>query len=171
MNRKLIIPILAWLWLMCWPFSGYASDLQGRVVGISDGDTIKVLVWGNQLKIRLSGIDCPEKGQPFGRKGTDFTRRLAAGKDVKLKIVTRDRYGRLVAEVILPDGRVLNHELVKAGYAWWYRKYAAGDRVLASLEAEARLKKRGLWSESEPVPPWDWRRNPKGAGKAIGAPP
>lgn len=69
-----------------------------------------------------------------------------------------DRYGRLVGEVLLPDGRNLNHELVRAGMAWWYRRYAQEDTTLAQLEAEARAARRGLWRDPHPVPPWEWRR-------------
>jgi micrococcal nuclease len=70
----------------------------------------------------------------------------------------KDRYGRSVADVTLPDGRSLNREMVRGGIAWWYRKYAANDQVLARLEAEARQAKRGLWSQADPKPPWEWRQ-------------
>ncbi len=69
-----------------------------------------------------------------------------------------DRYGRTVGEVLLPDGQVLNHELLRVGFAWWYRKYAPEDDTLKQLEAEARQAKRGLWADAEPVPPWEWRK-------------
>lgn len=69
-----------------------------------------------------------------------------------------DRYGRTIADVILPDGRSLNHQMVREGMAWWYRAVVPGDRELERLEAEARAAKRGLWSQPHPVPPWDWRR-------------
>src|SRR5207245_4123938 len=95
------------------------ADFSGRVVGISDGDTIKVLHNGRAEKIRLHGIDCPEKGQPFGTKAKQFTSEMAFGKTVTLHVTDMDRYGRTVADVILPDGRVLNRELVAAGLAWW----------------------------------------------------
>ncbi len=68
-----------------------------------------------------------------------------------------DRYGRTVAEVLLPDGRSLNREQVKAGFAWWYRRYAPDDDTLAQLEADAKAAKRGLWADADPVPPWEWR--------------
>ncbi len=68
-----------------------------------------------------------------------------------------DRYGRTIADVILPDGRVLNRELVRAGFAWWYRRYAPEDETLEQLECEARGARRGLWADAEPVPPWEWR--------------
>jgi hypothetical protein len=70
-----------------------------------------------------------------------------------------DRYGRTVALVVLPDGRTLNHELVRSGFAWWYQKYAPADTTLEQLEAEARATRRGLWSQASPIPPWDWRKH------------
>ena len=76
---------------------------------------------------------------------------------VTVREVDKDRYGRTVAEVSLPDGRSLNREMVRAGMCWWYRAYAPADRDLAALEAEAKAAKRGLWSQSGAVPPWDWR--------------
>ena len=82
---------------------------------------------------------------------------VAAQRTVTVQVVTTDRYGRTVGEVVLPDGRSLNQELVRAGYAWWYRKYS-DDAVLEALEAEARGARRGLWAELDPVPPWAWRR-------------
>ena len=78
---------------------------------------------------------------------------------------TTDRYGCLVGEVLLPDGRSLNQELVKAGMAWWYRQYAPNDATLAQLEAEARTAKRGLWADTHPVPPWEWRKGNRRAAR------
>jgi hypothetical protein len=77
---------------------------------------------------------------------------------VTVVVHTIDRYGRLVGEVLLPDGRSLNRELVRTGLAWWYRPYAPNDPTLAQLEAEARTAKRGLWADAQPVPPWQWRK-------------
>ena len=133
------------------------ADFSGRVVGISDGDTIKVLHDGKAERIRLNGIDCPEKAQPFGTKAKQFTSAMVFGKDVTIQVKDTDKYGRTVADVILPDGRSLNRELVAAGLAWWYRKYSK-DESLGQLEAEAKTAKRGLWADPEPVPPWEWRR-------------
>ncbi len=134
-----------------------AADFTGRVVGVSDGDTIMVLHNGKGERIRLHGIDCPEKRQAFGNKAKQFTSELVFSKTVTVTVLDVDRYGRTVGEVILPDGPVLNHELVKAGLAWWYRMYAPDDGTLAQLEADAKAGKRGLWADAEPVPPWAWR--------------
>jgi micrococcal nuclease len=140
----------------------YAADYPAKVVGVTDGDTLTVLTARNtQVRIRLAGIDAPEAGQDFGTRAKQAASSLAFGKAVTISERDTDRYGRTVAEVILPDGRSLNREMVGQGMAWWYRKYAANDTVLARLEAEARRERRGLWTEPGPVPPWDWR---KGAG-------
>ena len=146
----------ALLWLLL-PAIVLAASFTGKVVQVSDGDTLQVLRDGRAEKVRLAGIDCPELNQPFGQAAKRFVLQVAAQQTVTVQIVTTDRYGRTVGEVVLPDGRSLNQELVRAGYAWWYRKYS-DDAVLEALEAEARLARRGLWAEVDPVRPWDWRR-------------
>lgn len=136
----------------------FAGSFTGRVVSVSDGDTIVILRPGNiQEKVRLAEIDCPEKGQPFGQAAKRKTGDLVSGKTVSVEFRTTDRYGRTVGEVFLPDSSSLNRELVRSGYAWWYRQYSE-DESLGVLEAEARGARRGLWSEPNPVPPWEWRR-------------
>ncbi len=135
-----------------------AADFTGRVVGVSEGDTITVLSKGKPVRIRLHGIDCPEKRQAFGKRAKQFTSRVVYGKEVRVKDLGQDRYRRTIAEVLLSDGRSLNRELVKAGFAWWYRKYAPEDEVLAQLERDARDAKRGLWADAKPIPPWQWRK-------------
>ena len=112
---------------------------------------------GEGERIRLHGIDCPEKRQAFGKKAKQFTSGLVFGKTVTVQDHGRGRYGRTIGEVRLPVGQVLNHELVSAGLVWWYRKYAPDDDTLKQLEAEARQAKRGLWVEPNPMPPWEWR--------------
>lgn len=151
------------LLLACWPVTALAADFAARVVGISDGDTLTVLTAEKQpVKVRLHGIDAPETGQDFGTRAKQAASELAFGQQVTVREVDKDRYGRTVAEVILPNGRSLNRELVRAGYAHWYRQYAPDDRELASLEAEAKAAKRGLWAQPGAVPPWEWR-----SGKSI----
>jgi micrococcal nuclease len=138
--------------------AGLAQDFTGRVVGISDGDTITVRHDGRGEKIRLNGIDCPERGQAFGHRAKQFTSGLAFGKEVNVQIKGQDRYGRTIADVILPDGRILNREIVRAGFAWWFRRYAPKDTELERLESEAREAKRGLWIDPNLIPPWEWRK-------------
>jgi endonuclease YncB( thermonuclease family) len=117
-----------------------------------------VLEKDNVLKIRLRGIDCPEKGQAFGKQAKLLTAQLAFGKTVTIKEQGQDRYGRMIADVILPDKTSLSCDLVKAGYAWWYRRYAPDDVQLAALESEARAKHIGIWSVASATPPWQFRQ-------------
>ncbi|MHB8709372.1 MAG: thermonuclease family protein [Desulfuromonadales bacterium] len=135
------------------------APLEGRVIHVSDGDTVVVLTSGREeVKIRLHGIDCPEAKQPFGQAAKRQTLALAADKEVTVIPMDTDRYGRTVGEVILPDSTSLNKALVATGYAWWYQKYAPRDAELAALEAEARKHRRGLWADSTSIPPWEWRK-------------
>lgn len=162
--------ILLLLFLAVWPLPALAADYTAKVVGITDGDTLTVLTAEKrQVKVRLHGIDAPESGQDFGSRAKQEASELAFGKQVTVRPVDTDRYGRTVAEVILPDGKSLNREMVRGGMAWWYRKYAPGDRELAGLEAEAEAARRGLWAQPGPVAPWEWRK-PKMAnsGQVVG---
>jgi endonuclease YncB( thermonuclease family) len=159
MPRRIFLPIF--LSLILFPPTIAFADFSGRVVGVTDGDTIKVMHDGKAEKIRLHGIDCPEKTQPFGTKAKQFTSAMVFGKDVTIHLTDTDKYGRTVGDVILPDGRVLNRELIAAGLAWWYRKYSK-DASLERLEEEARSAKRGLWADPDSVPPWCWRKQQKG---------
>ena len=135
----------------------FAADFTGNVVAVTDGDTISVLHNGKAERIRLNGIDCPEKAQPYGHKAKEAASALVFGKDVTLQTHGADKYGRTIGDVILPDGRNVNQELVREGMCWWYRKFAPGDATLERLETEAREAKRGLWADPHPVPPWEWR--------------
>lgn len=150
-----------------WPFvlimlcASMACAWQGKCVGVADGDTIAVLHAKQAEKIRLHGVDCPEKTQAYGTRAKQFTAALVFGKVVTVDPVNTDRYGRTVARVKCPDGRSLNALLVQAGMAWWYRQYDPHNQTLAALEKQARAKQLGLWAEASPTPPWDYRR---GAG-------
>ena len=105
---------------------------------------------------RLKDIDCPEKKQPFGQKAKQLTSTLVFGKTVTVVPSEKGRYRRTIGDVFLPNGANLSYELVKAGLAWWYHRYS-DDVVLAALELEAQLAKRGLWTDPQPVPPWEYR--------------
>lgn len=141
---------------------------RGKVVGVADGDTITVMHNRQPVKIRLSGIDCPEKKQPFGQKAKQATSKLVFGKTVTIKVATIDRYGRTVAEVFV-DGRSVNYQLVRGGWAWWYRQYASKATALGRLEQQARQNKRGLWAGPSPEPPWAWRKARKSKGGSARA--
>jgi endonuclease YncB( thermonuclease family) len=117
-----------------------------------------VLASGNRrVKIRLHGIDCPEGGQAFGRKAKQFTSSQCFGKTIQYREVDIDRYGRTVATVYLDDGRELNLEILKAGYAWHYKRYSKRQDY-ADAETSARAERLGLWVDKNPTPPWEWRR-------------
>jgi micrococcal nuclease len=136
-----------------------AGECTGKVVGIQDGDTLTVwLDNGTATRIRLWGIDAPEKRQAYSNASKQYLSSIAFGKRVRVLVRDTDRYGRTVAEIILPDGRNANQGMVRAGYAWWFRKYAPNDRTLESLERDACKAKRGLWADPHAVPPWEYRR-------------
>ena len=161
MVARLLLCALALLALV-----GCATPLAGRVVGVTDGDTITVLDSRNsQYKIRLGGIDAPEKAQPFGQQAKAFLSELVFGRQVKVETGKQDRYGRTVGKVFV-DERDANLAMVDAGLAWHYKAYAneqsPKDRLLyADAEREARMAQRGLWIEPGAAAPWNWRRNKK----------
>jgi endonuclease YncB( thermonuclease family) len=134
----------------------------GKVVGVTDGDTIKVLREGKQVKVLLYGIDTPEKGQSFGNKAKKFTAKFAANKMVKVEPMDTDRYGLIVALVTV-YGKSLNKALIRSGYAWVYRKYCKESFCYEweKIEYFAKRAKAGLWIEPDPVPPWKWRKDKK----------
>ena len=132
------------------------EPLTGRVVSIADGDTLTVLDAANvQHKVRLAGIDAPERGQPFGNVARDGLATLAMGKAVAVIGGKRDKYGRTLARVEI-EGQDAGHRLVSEGLAWHYVRYS-DDARLAAAEREARAARRGLWRDPAPVAPWEWR--------------
>jgi micrococcal nuclease len=145
------------------PALAIPCEFEGQVVGVTDGDTLKVLMDGKAQKVRLFGIDTPEKGQPFSKRAKQLTSNLAFKKIVRVKIKDIGRWGRIIGIVTLPDGKVLNRELLQAGMAWVYRKYTE-DPELIEIETNAKAKQIGLWGEKNPVPPWDFRKSKKKSG-------
>lgn len=133
------------------------GTLRGRVVAIADGDTLTVLdAAKRQHKVRLEGIDAPERGQPFGDKARKALGQAVFSKSVRVATFGKDKYGRTLGHIYLKD-RWINRELVAGGLAWHYRKYSK-DRQLAEAERSARSRKAGLWSDATPVAPWEWRK-------------
>ena len=136
--------------------------IEGKVVRVSDGDTITVLDReNNQHKIRFQGIDAPESKQAYGQAAKENLSRMIFGKEVKVVWSKMDKYGRVVGKILL-DGRDINIEQIKAGYAWHYKSYAREqppeDRLsYAAAEQEARAGKRGLWQDPDPTPPGEFR--------------
>jgi len=141
-------PTLTWAW-------------SGEVVGITEGDTITVLNSKTlkAVKIRLYGIDTPERGQAFGKKAKQFTSDMVFGKVVEVHRMDTDRYGRTVALVAV-NKRLLNEELVKAGYAWVYDFYCSEPicESWKNFQLRAKFDKRGLWADPDRIPPWEFRR-------------
>ena len=136
----------------------YVFELSGvettSVVSIPPNDTHEVLHDQRPERIRLNGIDCPEKGQALGNRAKQAASIRVFGKEVTVQTYRRDKYGRTIANVLLPDSTNINHTLVKDCWCWWYRKNAPGNTVLEALEKEAREAKKGLWADPQPVPPW-----------------
>ncbi len=153
--------------LLIIPISGfsYQYTIEGKVVAITDGDTIKVKTLHNKVKkIRLAQIDTPEKKQPYGSKAKQALSNKIYGKKVKINIVTTDRYGRLVGTVWYND-KDINRSMVRGGHAWVYRKYVT-DKTLFDDESYARSQGLGLWSlpENQRQAPWKWRKSKRKKG-------
>ncbi|ENL5449973.1 thermonuclease family protein [Escherichia coli] len=150
--RKYIVPLLVIL------FSGSlcAAEIQGKVIRVLDGDTIEVLQDKNPVRIRLANIDAPEKKQPFGRWSTNQLKALIAAQPVTVTYTQTDRYGRIIGRVFTTNGTEANRQQVLKGAAWVYDRYNT-DNSLPALQREAQKQKRGLWADSNPVPPWEWR--------------
>ncbi|WP_036302932.1 thermonuclease family protein [Methylotenera sp. L2L1] len=140
-----------------------AAILEGRVVGVADGDTITVLDASNtQYKVRLSGIDAPEKKQPFGQVSKKSLSDLVYNKTVQVDWSKVDRYSRIVGKVWVNDLDA-NLEQVKRGLAWHYTKYSNEQPLedrhsYLDAQEDARASQAGLWVEPNPIPPWDWRK-------------
>jgi endonuclease YncB( thermonuclease family) len=141
--------------------------LSGRVVDVSDGDTLTLLAGRDRHRIRLASIDAPETGhgrqrpgQPYGQAARKALADLVAGRTLTLRCFEQDRYGRDVCDVPLPDGRKANRVMVETGMAWANRqgggKYLR-DETLSGLERQARDRRLGLWRQPGAVAPWDWR--------------
>lgn len=135
------------------------AETSGKVIGISDGDTLTVLVERQQVKVRLVEIDAPEKGQAFGNRSKQSLSDLCFDRTATLADKGKDRYGRTLAQVYC-DGIDANAEQVRRGMAWVYDRYVT-DRGLYLIQEEAKAAKRGLWADTEPMPPWEWRHRGK----------
>ncbi len=118
------------------------------------------------VKVRLYGIDAPESKQAFGNRAKQENSELVFGKVVRVEVVGKDRYGRSVGRVFVAEVDV-NLEMVRRGFAWWYRTYAKKDVALATAEAEAKNAGRGLWADKAPVPPWEFRSSAKRTGAVL----
>lgn len=148
--------------LFAFPLWAAAEQVTGRVVGVTDGDTIKLLTpESTQLVIRIGGIDAPERGQPFGTVAKKRLSELAFQRDAVAKCPKTDRYGRLVCTVLV-DQKDVGLKMVNDGLAWHFKRYEREQPVVeaeiyAGAEEEARRHRKGLWRDREPIAPWDWR--------------
>lgn len=154
MFRKFIVPLLVIL------FSGSlcAAEFQGKVIRVLDGDTIEVLQDKTPVRIRLANIDAPEKKQPFGRWSANQLKGLVAAQTVTVTYTQTDRYGRIIGHVFTTNGTEASRFMVQSGAAWVYERYST-DKALPALQREVQTQKRGLWADSQPVPPWEWRHS------------
>ncbi|MEF8942525.1 MAG: thermonuclease family protein [Desulfohalobiaceae bacterium] len=147
----LALPVLLPSIALSWP---------GDVVEVIDADILKVRKGSTEVEVRLYGIDAPESDQPYGLRASRFTKMMARFERVEVEPEHRDQHGRVEALVYLDgDGECLNEELVKAGHAWVHERYChiRDCAQWQKLERRARQAGRGLWTQSDPVPPWDWR--------------
>jgi endonuclease YncB( thermonuclease family) len=142
------------------------ADIRGKVVSVHDGDTLTVVIDRRQVRVRLTDIDAPELGQPFGTRSRQSLAELCFGKEARLDVRGQDRYNRSLARVTCA-GRYANAEQVRRGYAWTFVRYARQDSPLYALEHEARSARRGLWADPAPVPPWAWRRNSRTTSRQL----
>ena len=147
-------------------FNTYAFEFSGKVVGVSDGDTITVLYGKKEYKIRFLHIDCPESSQAFGTKAKQTLSSKIFGKTVTVKWKEKDRYERILGDIYIGQ-RWINAEMVQEGMAWHYNFFSK-DATIAAAQTKAKASKIGIWSQPNPVPPWDFR---KGKGTANRGPP
>lgn len=133
-----------------------AAEISGKVISVADGDTLTILVSNRQIKIRLTEIDAPERGQAYGTRSRQSLSELTRGKVVRIVSGGPDRFGRELGRVYAGNADV-NAEQVRRGMAWVFDRYVT-DRSLYALQDEAKAVKRGLWADRAPLPPWEWRR-------------
>ncbi len=156
MKRLFIILIIVFLPILC-----SAQRFSVKVVGITDGDTFTCINDDNlQLKIRINGIDAPKKKQSFCNKSQEYLSSLIFGKRINIDVQSKDNYGRYLAYVYSPDGKDVALLMLHEGMAWHFTKYD-NNKVYSDAENVARKAKRGLWSDSSPIAPWDFRTQSK----------
>ena len=154
MNKVLQTIILSFIFTC----SVFAQTLTGIVVSIADGDTFTLLDSDNkQIKIRLHGIDCPERKQAYSKQATDFISERIFRKSVTVIVKDKDRYRRIVGEVFYNDATNLNLEILANGFAWHYKRYDKSE-AYSKAEQSAKEKQLGLWQDKNPIAPWDYRK-------------
>ena len=152
---------MKYILLLCFLISsGAVAELPSdatpfKLKRVTDGDTV---VTSEDIRIRLWGIDTPERDQPYGGKATTALKRMLRWEKLYLETKNVDRYGRTVGVIYTADGEEINLEMVCDGHAWWYEYYAPDRPQFKQCQEDAQKNKRGLWAEEDPVAPWDWRR-------------
>lgn len=150
--RKWLLLVL----LSCAAGSAYAEAFTARVIAVLDGDTVLVLRNNTPVKIRLADIDAPEKAQAYGLESKQSLSGMVLKKQISVNIQAADAYGRLVAHLAV-GGKSVNEEQVRRGMAWEYSNYHSNKTYIA-LQSEAQQARRGLWAQTGPMPPWQWRK-------------
>ncbi|MBM4267126.1 MAG: hypothetical protein FJ144_11025 [Deltaproteobacteria bacterium] len=177
MNRRSVLALVVSIALALSLPSGVAfaesarakksATIHGEVVHVFDGDSFVMKSGSRKIEVRVFGIDAPEKTQPWSDRARSRARELLVGEDVLVLVERgRDGYGRVVGDVRLDDGRSFAGLMVGEGLAWQYKRYS-NDAEIAALEKKARSAHRGLWSEKNPEPPWDFRRRGSGSLRRI----
>jgi micrococcal nuclease len=139
------------------PSENTGTIIRGKVISVKDGDSIEILANEKIYTIRLAHVDCPEKKQDFGTKAKIFVSEFCFGKEVEAIEESKDRYGRIIA-VVKVEGKELNLEIIEAGFGWHFKKYSK-SQIHADAEIRAKKKKVGIWSHSNAVAPWDYRKH------------
>lgn len=132
------------------------ADVVARVLMVHEGDRLTIYHQGRKDMVYLRNVDCPELKQSYGKQAKRATAAYIANREVVVRDLKRDRQGRMTADVLLPDGRQIAHELVKEGLAW-VQPDGSDDQALKDMEELARAAGKGLWAEPNPVPPWKWK--------------
>ena len=155
MSKHRVMAGLVFALLAACPTLSWA-DFAARVVAVHEGDRLTIRYDGRNETIHLKDIDCPELKQPYGKQAKHVTAAYVGNRDVVVRGLMRDKQGRISADVLLPNGRNVGHELLKEGLAWWQRS-ASSNAGLDVMEELARASRKGLWTDSNPVPPWKWK--------------
>ncbi len=162
-NRQIMVALVLMV-VSVWPAVSWA-DFVAKVVAVHEGDRLTIYHDGQRETIYLKGVDCPELKQPFGKQAKRATAMYVGGREVVIRALSRSRQGRTTAEVLLPGGRNVAHELIKEGLAW-ARLQPSDDQVPKDLEELARAAHKGLWVDPVAVPPWKWKE-PKNASREF----
>ena len=161
-TRQVRVIALALLVLFASGAAAFAAELNGRIVGVRDGDTVDLLTAADvQVRVRLAGIDAPEMGQAFGNAAKQALAKLANHREARVLWSKRDSYGRILGKLLV-EGVDVNLQMIQRGLAWHYTAYAADQSAAdrnryATAEAAARARGLGLWRDGTAIPPWVFR--------------